>query len=73
MNKKVFFIPLTMFLALSLGACKQKSHNSNEPSQNQNTSSVSGVSLNYEALTMYVGKSATLTATVEPDTNHVCR
>ena len=68
MNKKVFFIPLTMFLALSLGACKQKSHNSNEPSQNQNTSSVSGVSLNYEALTMYVGKSATLTATVEPDT-----
>ena len=68
MNKKVFFIPLTMFLALSLGACKQKSNNSNEPSQNQNTSSVSGVSLNYEALTMYVGKSATLTATVEPDT-----
>ena len=68
MNKKVFFIPLTMFLALSLGACKQKSHSNGEPSQNQNTSSVSGVSLNYEALTMYVGKSATLTATVEPDT-----
>ena len=59
MNKKVFFIPLTMFLALSLGACKQKSHSNGEPSQNQNTSSVSGVSRNYEALTMYVGKSAT--------------
>ena len=68
MKKKLLLLPCTFFLVgLSLGGCKAK-NNSGETGQSQNASSVTGISLNYEKLTMYVGKSATLTATVEPNT-----
>ena len=68
MKKGLILLPLAIF-ALSIGACSSTSNNAgNQTSQGQNAWTVSGVSLNYEKLTMYVGKSATLTAVIEPDT-----
>lgn len=57
-------------LAMSISSCNAAPTNPShgEPGQSQNDTSVNGVYLSYEELTMYKGKSATLKATVTPDT-----
>ena len=69
-NKKLFLLPCTLFLAMSISACGNivNPSNSNNPSHSYSETEVSGVSLNYDALTMQVGKSVVLTATITPDT-----
>ena len=69
MKKSLILLPLAVF-ALSIAACSnnQNNNNNNSNSTTQNAWTVAGVSLNYEKLTMYVGKTATLTAVIEPDT-----
>ena len=69
MKKSLILLPLAVF-ALSIAACNNNSNNNNNNSNSttQNAWTVAGVSLNYEKLTMYVGKTATLTAVIEPDT-----
>ena len=69
-NKNLFLLPCTLFLVFSLAACgvKNNSHSPNSQSSGQNQTSVSGVFLAYEKLTMYVGKTATFNATVLPET-----
>ena len=67
MKKSLILLPLALF-ALSIVACNNgNNQNNNSNNTQQNTGTVSGVSLNYEKLTMYVGKSATLSAVIEPD------
>lgn len=67
MKKSLILLPLALF-ALSVVACNNgNNQNNNSNNTQQNTGTVSGVSLNYEKLTMYVGKSATLSAVIEPD------
>lgn len=67
MKKSLILLPLAVF-ALSIAACNNgNNQNNNSNNTQQNTGTVSGVSLNYEKLTMYVGKSATLSAVIEPD------
>ena len=70
MKKKLLVLPVTLLLALSLGACNltNNTNNNNTDGTSQSVWNVSGVYLNYETLTMYAGKKATLTATVEPET-----
>ena len=65
----------TTLLLFALVGCASNNHNQPGTSADGQTTSVitgddpvSGVYLNYDSLTMYVGKSATLTATVSPET-----
>lgn len=69
MKKGLILLPLAVF-ALSIAACSNNQNNNtnNSNSTAQNAWTVSGVLLNYEKLTMYVGKTATLTAVIEPET-----
>ena len=68
MKKSLILLPLAVF-ALSIAACSNNQNNTNNSNSTaQNAWTVAGVSLNYEKLTMYVGKTATLTAVIEPDT-----
>ena len=68
MKKSLILLPLAVF-ALSIAACSNNQNNTNNSNSTaQNACTVAGVSLNYEKLTMYVGKTATLTAVIEPDT-----
>ena len=69
-NGRLILLPCLALLAMSISSCNVSPNNPShgEPSQNQNDTSVNGVSLSYEELTMYKGKSATLKATVTPDT-----
>jgi len=69
MKKGLILLPIAIF-ALSLSACNknQNNNNNNSGNQTQNAWTVAGVSLNYEKLTMYAGKSATLTAVITPET-----
>ena len=69
-NKRLYLLPCTLFLALAITSCgnivpNNPHHNSENASEQNNTSSADpGMYLNCEALTMYVGKKATLIATV---------
>ena len=70
MKKSLIFLPLAIF-SLAISGCKNNQNNTggnNTTSTAQNAWTVAGVSLNYEKLTMYVGKTATLTAVIEPET-----
>ena len=69
-NKKLFLLPCTLFLALSISSCGAPvgPSNSGGPHTSIDEKSVSGVSLNYDTYTMKVGKTIVLTATVTPDT-----
>ena len=69
-NKKLFLLPCTLFLALSVSACGVQAILSNNTNTNNSYSetAVNGVSLNYDALSMQAGKTVVLTATVTPDT-----
>ena len=69
-NKKLFLLPCTLFLALSISACGNivTPSNSHNPSHSYSETEVSGISLNYDTLSMQVGKTVVLTATVTPDT-----
>ena len=71
-SRKLLLVPLILSLGLVLSSC-----NNNVISQNNNQSgtasgpldsyvAVTGVSLNYDNLSLYVGKSITLNPTVEP-------
>lgn len=77
LNKKLFLLPLvTCFLALS--GCNNKpvestnqntqnsASNNGETSSNNGYVAVTGVSLNYDTLSLYVGKSITLQANIDP-------
>ena len=63
-TKKLLLIPFSILFSLTLVGCNNTP--SNVP-QSGTTQSVTGVSLNAETLSMYVGKKATLTATVTPN------
>ena len=70
-NKKLFLLPCTLFLTMAITSCGSivnSTSNSNNTNHSYSETEVSGVSLNYDALTMQVGKSVVLTATVTPDT-----
>ena len=69
-NKKLFLLPCTLFLAMSISACGNivNPSNNTNPSHSYSETEVSGVSLNYDSLTMQAGKTVVLTATVTPDT-----
>ena len=71
-NKKLFLLPCTLFLVFAVASCTNNNRsggNNQRPTSNtQNASAVSGVSLPYEQLTMYVGRTATFNATVLPET-----
>lgn len=69
-NRRLILLPCLALLAMSISSCNVSPNNPShgEPGQSQNDTSVNGVSLSYEELTMYKGKSATLKATVTPDT-----
>ena len=69
-NKKLFLLPCTLFLALSVSACGVQAISSNNTNTNNSYSetAVNGVSLNYDALSMQAGKTVVLTATITPDT-----
>ena len=69
-NGRLILLPCLALLAMSISSCNVSPNNPShgEPSQSQNDTAVNGVSLSYEELTMYKGKSATLKATVTPDT-----
>ena len=79
-RKYTFLLPLTILLAFSLSACgvKQRDQSSNNPaSQNSGQSAqsgepgntdipVQGISLNYESVSIYQGKSVSLIASISP-------
>ena len=70
-SKKLILLPCLALLAMSISSCGVTPNNpsSNNPSNSsQNETAVSGVSLNYDSLTMQAGKTVVLTATVTPDT-----
>ncbi len=69
-NKNLFLLPCTLFLAMSISACGNivNPSNNTNPSHSYSETEVSGVSLNYDSLTMQAGKTVVLTATVTPDT-----
>ena len=76
-NKKLFLFSISLLLAMSISGCSPLSFNSGGPDNshgfpgentNINSTAVDGVYLNSDALQMYVGKTATLKATVTPDT-----
>ena len=70
MKKKLVVLPCTLLLLFSVGGCGSVSSHSPNSQQSGGTSintEITGVYLNYEELTMYKGKSATLTATVTPE------
>ena len=70
-NKKLFLLPVSILLAMTLSGCNINNPGGFVPSGNhtsQNETSVTGVSLNCDSLQMYVGKTATLTATIIPNT-----
>lgn len=69
-NRRLILLPCLALLAMSISSCNVSPNNPShgEPNQSQNDTAVNGVSLSYEELTMYKGKSATLKATVTPDT-----
>ena len=69
MNKKLLVLPCTLLLLFSIGGCGSNNHspNSQQTSGASINTEITGVYLNYEELAMYKGKSATLTATVEPE------
>ena len=72
--KKSFLFSCSLLLALSLSGCASPINNNPGGSRGfpggeggEQSTAVSGVSLNYEQLELYVGKTVTLTATVMPD------
>lgn len=69
-NRRLILLPCLALLAMSISSCNVSPNNPShgEANQSQNDTAVNGVSLSYEKLTMYKGKSATLKATVTPDT-----
>ena len=81
-NKTLFLLPISLLLAMSISGCSSLSLNSgvpDVPNNNHgpnnseenlpnNSTAVDGIYLNSDALQMYVGRSATLIATVTPDT-----
>ena len=77
-NRRLILLPCLALLAMSISSCASSSSrevpgpgsDSGRPSHNdnENETAVNGVTLNYEELTMYKGKSASLKATVTPDT-----
>ena len=75
-NRRLILLPCLALLAMSISSCTSSREvpgpgsDSGRPSHNdnQNETAVNGVTLNYEELTMYKGKSASLKATVTPDT-----
>ena len=76
-NKRLFLFSISLLLAMSISGCSPLSFNSGGPDNSHgfpgentsiNTTAVDGVYLNSDALQMYVGKTATLKATVTPDT-----
>ena len=73
-NKKLLLLPVSLLLSLSLVGCNLSNNNQNAtngfpgPGGQVDNSKVSGVSLNYDTLELYVGKTVTLTATVLPET-----
>ena len=74
MKKSLIFLPLAIF-SLAISGCKNNQNNTggnNTTSTAQNAWTVAGVSLNYEKLTMYVGKTATLTAVMTLAVNNLC-
>lgn len=77
-NRRFILLPCLALLAMSISSCTSSSSrevpgpgsDSGRPSHNdnENETAVNGVTLNSEELTMYKGKSASLKATVTPDT-----
>ena len=70
-NKRIFLLPISLLLAFSLASCgsSQKSNNGISGQDNSNNSASSqGLSLNAEALQLYVGKTVTLIATLNGET-----
>jgi len=77
-NRRLILLPCLALLAMSISSCASSSSrevpgpgsDSGRPSHNdnENETAVNGVTLNYEELTVYKGKSASLKATVTPDT-----
>lgn len=77
-NKRLILLPCLALLAMSISSCASFSSrevpgpgsDSGRPSHNdnENETAVNGVTLNSEELTMHKGKSASLKATVTPDT-----
>lgn len=73
-KRKYYLLSCLALLAMSVTACNaptsrpSEGGHSGDHSQGQVETAVNGVSLSYETLTMYKGKSATLKATVTPDT-----
>lgn len=73
-KRKYYLLSCLALLAMSVTACNaptsrpSEGGHSGDHSQGQVETAVNGVALSYETLTMYKGKSATLKATVTPDT-----
>ena len=73
-KRKYYLLSCLALLAMSVTACNaptsrpSEGGHSGDHSQGQVETAVNGVTLSYETLTMYKGKSATLKATVTPDT-----
>jgi len=73
-KRNYYLLSCLALLAMSVTACNaptsrpSEGGHSGDHSQGQVETAVNGVSLSYETLTMYKGKSATLKATVTPDT-----
>lgn len=73
-KRKYYLLSCLALLAMSVTACNaptsrpSEGGHSGDHSQSQVETAVNGVTLSYETLTMYKGKSATLKATVTPDT-----
>ena len=68
--KKALLLPVSLLLAFSLVGCGSLINNQSGPHGNpggENSTAVSGVTLNYETLELYVGKSVSLKATVLPE------
>lgn len=73
-KRNYYLLSCLALLAMSVTACNaptsrpSEGGHSGDHSQSQVETAVNGISLSYETLTMYKGKSATLKATVTPDT-----
>ena len=70
-KRAAFLVTISTLFMFSLGACNKAAAPATSSTGTQdpnNPNAVYGVVLNYESFTMYVGKTATLKATVLPDT-----
>ena len=65
---KVLFLSTSLLLASFLTGCQLFNGPSGGPGGGGNSESTPGISLNYESLKLYVGKTVTLTATITPST-----